>query len=87
MKDYVDKISYSSQQLLDLVNDILDMSRMEQGKVVLNNQAFNLKECIQACAESFRPQAETEKKEFQVIYDLADARVMGDSIRISQTLR
>ncbi len=86
VKDYVDKISYSSQQLLDLVNDILDMSRMEQGKVVLNNQAFDLQECIQACAESFRPQAETEKKEFQVIYDLADARVMGDSIRISQIL-
>src|SRR5699024_3717908 len=42
---YLNKINYSSRQLLGLINDILDMSRMEQGKIILNNQEFNLEEC------------------------------------------
>ena len=43
--DYADKIAYSGRQLLDLVNDILEMSRLEQGKVTLNHQAFDLENC------------------------------------------
>ena len=40
---YLRKIHSSSRQLLSLINDILDMSRMEQGKVTLNNKEFNLR--------------------------------------------
>ena len=83
---YLDKIGYSSRQLLELVNDILDMSRMEQGKVVLDNQQFNLTECISLCAEAFRPQAEAEGKTLEVSLQVKQATVLGDSFRISQIM-
>ena len=83
---YMEKIYYSSRQLLDLVNDILDMSRMEQGKVILNNQSFDLKQCVEECVAAFRLQAEAEGKDFQVGYDLRSTTVLGDSFRIGQIL-
>ena len=86
VREYADKISYSGRQLLDLVNDILEMSRMEQGKMTLNHQAFDLEACIQACADSFRPQARQEKKTFQVSCNLQDKQIMGDSTRVTQML-
>ena len=84
--EYTDKIAYSGRQLLDLVNDILDMSRMEQGKVVLNNEAFDLAACVQACTDSFQPQARREGKTFTVRCEIADRCVMGDATRITQIL-
>ena len=84
--EYADKIAYSGRQLLDLVNDILDMSRMEQGKVVLNNQAFDLEKCVLACAGSFKPQAAREGKTFTVGCEITDGYVMGDATRLTQIL-
>ena len=83
---YLNKINYSSRQLLGLINDILDMSRMEQGKIILNNQEFNLEECIRECAETFRFQAEAEKKTLKAELDIKDIHVLGDPFRISQIL-
>ena len=84
--DYADKIAYSGRQLLDLVNDILEMSRLEQGKVTLNHQAFDLENCIRACADSFTPQARRENKPFEIHCDIRDTRVMGDVTRMTQML-
>ena len=86
VRGYMDKIYYSSRQLLDLVNDILDMSRMEQGKVVLNNENFDLKQCIDDCVSTFSIQAEAEKKHFSVNYSMYSSTVMGDSVRMSQIM-
>lgn len=83
---YMDKISLSSRQLLGLINDILDMSRMEQGKVALDYQHFNIRECVEDCAGAFRLQAEAEQKDFRVSFDLEDEEVLGDPFRISQIL-
>lgn len=83
---YTDKINYSSRQLLALVNDILDMSRMEQGKVVLNQQQFNLRECIEECGAAFRLQAEAENKKFWLEYDIKNSMVVGDPFRIGQIM-
>ena len=86
VKEYADKIGYSGRQLLDLVNDILDMSRMEQGKVVLNSEAFDLESCLRACTDSFKPQAAREGKRYTVRFEVADSYVMGDATRITQIL-
>ena len=86
VQGYVEKIAYSGRQLLHLVNDILDMSRIEQGKVVLNNQSIDLEDCVQECASTFRLQAEAEKKQFIVECEVQDRLVMGDPDRISQVL-
>ena len=58
VREYLKKINFSSRQLLGLINDILDMSRMEQGKLVLNSKEFDLKKCMEECVETFRFQAE-----------------------------
>ncbi len=85
-QDYLEKIEVSGRQLLGLINDILDMSRMEQGKVMLDYQQFDLKACIEECAGSFQAQAELENKRFDLHFDLRDAVVLGDSFRLSQIL-
>ena len=83
---YLEKIAVSSRQLLELINDILDMSRMEQGKVVLDYRQFDLKESIRECAEPFRLQAEGEGKQLQMSFDVSDSVVLGDAFRISQIM-
>lgn len=45
LADYMRKINTASRQLLSLINDILEMSRLEQGKVSLNYQEFDLVDC------------------------------------------
>lgn len=83
---YLEKISYSGRQLLNLVNDILDMSRIEQGKVILNNQNIDLEACVQECAAPFRLQAEAENKRFTVECNVRNRYVVGDPSRINQVL-
>ena len=84
--DYLEKIHYSSRQLLELINDILDMSRMEQGKVILNNQWIDLKACVESCLESFRFQAERDEKNLVESVVVEDAWVLADPFRIGQVL-
>lgn len=84
--DYLDKIQTSSHQLLELINDILDMSRMEQGRVMLNNQQFDLRKCLEESLAAFRYQAEREDKKFRVELNLNHAILVGDPFRINQIL-
>ena len=78
VREYLKKINFSSRQLLGLINDILDMSRMEQGKLVLNSKEFDLKQCMEECVGSFRFQAEAARKTLTLQMDVRDAQVMGD---------
>lgn len=86
VESYANKISYSSRQLLNLVNDILDMSRMEMGKVVLNNQEIDLQSCVEECCVPFQLQAEAEKKSFTLECHVRSRCVLGDPARIDQIL-
>ena len=86
VSEYIEKINFSSNQLLNLINDILDMSRFEQGKVILDNQQFDLKKCIEDSMAAFRLQADKEKKNFMVSFQIDDSYVLGDSLRMSQIL-
>ena len=83
---YLRKIDVSSRQLLQLINDILDMSRMEQGRMLFNDQELDLAECMEECVSPFRAQAEKEGKEFQLQCDLQCRWVMADRLRISQIM-
>lgn len=86
VRGYQEKLVYSGRQLLNLVNDILDVSRMEQGKIVLNNQSIDLEDCISECVAPFYMQAEVEKKKFEVEFDIRNRNIMGDPARIVQVL-
>ena len=84
--EYMEKINFSSKQLLNLINDILEMSRLEQGKISLDYQQFDLKKCVNDCAAPFYAQAEKEQKTFTVSFDIEDHTVLGDFFRIGQIL-
>ena len=86
MTELLHKINAASHQLLELINDILDMSRMEQGKLELDRKPINLRECLEECLGPFRLQAAAGKKELVVQVELEDPVVMGDPFRITQIL-
>ena len=85
--EYVEKIKGSSQHLLSIINDVLDMSKIESGKTVLNIGEFNLHEIINEIENAFRPQAEARQQTF--IIDVPEFKypwLMGDSVRVMQIL-
>lgn len=80
------KINTSGKHLLNLINDILEISRLEQGKLSFNNSKFDLEEAVNECTSVFAHQAEEENKKFSVKCELQNPIVWGDRFRISQVL-
>ena len=70
----------------DRINDILDMSRMEQGMVTLNNTPIDLKACVEECLETFRYQAEQQGKQLTWGFSLENNRLLADPFRLQQIL-
>lgn len=86
LKTLLNKIQFSGQQLLNLVNDVLEISRMEQGHISLDYHPIDLQQCVDDCVEIFRHQAKSEKKTLSLVCDLRHRMVLGDASRISQIL-
>lgn len=86
IREYIQKIKFSGKQLLELINDVLDISRMERGELKMEWQEFDLVQCIRDCGESFRYQAETDGKKFHVSCNVSQRTVVGDPVRIAQLL-
>ncbi len=87
VEDCLEKISLSSRHLLGLINDILDMSRIESGKMTLSPESFTMADFLHSLMAVFRPQA--EKKRQRIILDFTGVRrenVRGDQLRIQQIL-
>jgi signal transduction histidine kinase len=82
----LEKIQSSGKYLLELINDILDMSRMEQGKLTLDNRQFNLRDCVEECLGNFRLQAQQEGKTLECSFQAGDTLLMGDDFRVRQIL-
>lgn len=86
VQDCLGKIDTSSQYLLSLLNDILDMSRIESGKLTLELKAFHLGEMLDVIENLIRPQAEEKGLHFHVTRLLQDNILVGDSLRLNQIL-
>ena len=84
--EYLKKIRFSSDHLLQLINDILDMAKIEQGHLTLREEPFSLNSLCRQTAEAFQTQAEAEGKSFFFHCDPGENHVLGDSLRISQVL-
>ncbi|WP_376696772.1 hybrid sensor histidine kinase/response regulator [Wenzhouxiangella sp. EGI_FJ10305] len=76
----------SSQHLLTLINDVLDISRIEAGEMNLAMQAFDLSESVDKVAEIVRPLAEQKNISLNVRYEHDPGRRMGDPRRVEQIL-
>ncbi len=86
VKEYVGKLRYSARQLLGLINDILEMSRMQNGRLTLENKHFNLRRCMEDCMSQFIPQIEQEGKICRTSYTMLHTEVYGDEFRLTQIL-
>lgn len=84
--DYLSKIEISASQMLNLVNDILEISKIEAGKSNLNYAEFNIKEHIEQLSEVYKAQAANEDKIFTVSCNIKNENVIGDYFKISQIL-
>ncbi len=87
VEDYLKKISFSSKHLLSLINDILDMSKIEQGGISLNCVELSMMDLIKQLMNMMDAQAKEAKINLQCIMkDLSSDTCYGDSLRINQIL-
>ncbi len=81
------KIALSSRHLLGLINDILDMSKIESGKLTLHMEQMSLQETMQGIVNIVQPQVNAKNQRFDVyVYDIPTEHVYCDSIRLNQVL-
>ena len=86
VRSCLDVIERSSHHLLQLINDVLDMSRIESGKLVLSSDAFSLHEAIDQAVAIIKPLCDSRSQRFDVKLDIANDRLVGDMVRIDQVL-
>lgn len=87
VQDCLRKISLSSQHLLGLINDVLDMSKIESGKVELRHESFNFRAFLQDFENLYGEQAKSKGISYETILasDL-EVQIIGDSLRLNQVL-
>ena len=85
--DFLQTIERSATSLLRLVDDILDFSQLESGKLVLSHEPFRLSECVESAVTLWAPQAHTKHLELvSMIYSDVPDYLVGDETRIIQIL-
>lgn len=85
VRDSLMKITSASKHLLSLINEVLDMSKIESGKVDLSEEAFNLSELVDNLLAMTRPQIAEKHHTLSVNIDgVRHENVLGDSLRVQQ---
>ena len=83
--DALEKITVSGKHLLGLINDVLDMSRIESGKVSLTEDSFNLSDTIDSVLTVFRSQVEAKQLKLDIqIEKIEHENVIGDEQHLQQ---
>lgn len=87
VEDCLNKIALYSKNLMSLINDVLDMSKIESGKLKLNMQSISVSMTAEIVAEIVRPQMKLKNQKFEVIVrDIKNENVRCDSVRLNQVL-
>ena len=84
--DMVERILRNGKNLLDLINDILDLSKIEAGKMEAHPEFFNLEELIQHTYESLQPLASNKSLNFVFHNEIGVCAVYHDPIRVKQVI-
>lgn len=84
--DCLQKIESSSHYLMSLINDILDMSRIESGKMTVSETYINLEELIGSLDTMIRVQTEAKGIWFKVETDISNPHLLGDPLKLNQIL-
>lgn len=86
-EDYLHTIEQSSQNLLRIINDVLDLSKVEAGKLVINNMSFDLRECIEDVEVLVSPSIYEKGLEIATFfYDDTPEVIIGPQDRVRQVL-
>jgi len=81
------KITTSSRHLLGLINDVLDMSKIESGKMTLNEELVSLREIMESIVSIVQPQVKAKHQKFNIsIYNILSENVHCDSVRLNQVM-
>ena len=81
------KITLSSKHLLGLINDVLDMSKIESGKLTLTTEQISLKEVVEGIVNIIQPQVKTKKQTFDIhVENILTENVWCDGVRLNQVL-
>lgn len=81
------KITLSSKHLLGLINDVLDMSKIESGKLTLTSEQISLKEVVEGAVGIIQPQVKSKKQKFNVcVENILAENVWCDGVRLNQVL-
>ena len=81
------KITLSSKHLLGLINDVLDMSKIESGKLTLTTEQISLKEVVEGIVNIMQPQVKTKKQTFDIhVKNILTENVWCDGVRLNQVL-
>lgn len=87
VKDSLEKVLSSSNHLLGLINDILDMSRIESGRVEVAEQECNLSDLIHNLIHIIQPQVTAKQQKFQIdAFKVKNEDVYADQLKINQVL-
>jgi PAS domain S-box-containing protein len=86
-REFTEIVRSSGETLLSLINDILDFSKIESGRMDLENEPFNIRECVETTLDLFAARA--AQKGLDLLYEIADGvpqDVRGDVTRVRQIL-
>ena len=87
VEDCISKIGISSRYLLSLINDILDMSRIESGKMLLKNEKIPMEEFINGINSICYAQADAKGVDYDCVVDpMIDDYYIGDAMKLQQVL-
>lgn len=87
VEDCLNKVKLSSKHLLGLINDVLDMSKIESGKVTLNMEPMSLRETMDDIVNIIQPQVKAKNQSFDIfIHKIVSEDVNCDGVRLNQIL-
>lgn len=87
VEECLSKITLSSHHLISLINDVLEMSKIESGRFMLNDESFSLEELVSLVDVIAQQQARTKQLVFHMeADDVSGVYVRGDSLRLRQVL-
>lgn len=87
VQDCLRKVALSSKHLLGLINDVLDMSKIEDGKLTLNMDALSLSEAMDSIVNIVQPQIHAKNQHFDIfVQNIQAEEVFCDSVRLNQVL-
>ncbi len=86
MNECVEKIDIAGKHLLSLVNDVLDMSQIDRGKMILTQDDIMLTQLFEKVADMMKIEAKEAKLTLDLSIQLRNEHIIGDSLRIQQVL-